>query len=376
MTIEEQKNMRLREDTGADSGVSPASRRAFLAGTGAAAGVAAVAALLGGPLAGAARAAEPGSSLPNYAPVPKSALGPALNANGYFVGQIKDDLYWVTDSYYTVMFLTTKDGVVLVDAPPTIGHNLLRAIDEITQANGRPGNVTHLVYSHSHSDHIGASVLFGPDVVRIGHQECRTLLLRDNDPNRPAPEMTFEDHYTLTVGGQTLELDYHGPSHTPDTIFIWVPEHETLMLVDVIFPGWVPWKQLAVSQDIPDWIKAQDVALRYPWQTLVAGHLGRLGTRADAQLQIAYVADLLAGSRATVNSLDPTPFFKHYGDNAWAIFQVYLEAAAAQIAAPVTAKYLGKLAAADVFTVDNAFWVFANAVREDGGLLGPFGIRP
>jgi glyoxylase-like metal-dependent hydrolase (beta-lactamase superfamily II) len=178
------------------------------------------------------------------------------------------------------------------------------------------------------------------------------------------------------VGGQTLELDYHGPSHSPDTIFIWAPEQQTLMLVDVIFPRWVPWKQLAVSQDIPDWIKAQDVALSYPWQTLVAGHLGRLGTRADARLQIAYVDDLLAGARATITSLNPAPLFKKYGDNAWAIFNVYLDEASAQIAAPVTAKYLGKLAAADVFTFGNAFAVFEFAVREDGGMLGPFGIHP
>jgi glyoxylase-like metal-dependent hydrolase (beta-lactamase superfamily II) len=359
-----------------ESGAPPASRRAFLAGTGAVAGAAAVAALTGGPLAQPARAAEVGGRSSGYAPVPKSALGPPLNADGYFVGQIHGDLYWVTDGAYQAMFLTTEEGVVIVDAPATIGHNLPRAIDEVTRANGRPATVTHQVYSHSHSDHIGASVLFGPDVVRIGHRECRTLLLRDNDPNRPAPTVTFEDRYTLTVGGRRLDLVYHGPNHSPDTIFIWAPEQQALMLVDVFFPGWVPWKQLAVSQDIPDWIKAQDVAMSYPWQTLVAGHLGRLGTRADAELQIAYVADLLAGARHTVNNLDPTPFFKQYGDNAWAIYKAYLDAASAQIAAPVTARYLGKLAAADVFTVDNAFTVFEFSVREDGGMQGPFGIHP
>jgi glyoxylase-like metal-dependent hydrolase (beta-lactamase superfamily II) len=362
----------------APHGKPPTSRRDFLAGTGlAVAGTAAAGTLLGGPGAGAARAAEPASgALPGYAPVPSGAFGPPLNADGYFVGQIQDDLYWVTDSAYQAMFLTTREGVVIVDAPSTIGRNLLRAINEVTQANGRPSTVTHQVYSHSHSDHIGASVLFGPDVVRIGHRECRTLLLRDDDPNRPAPTVTFDDHYTLTVGGQTLELDYHGPSHSPDTIFTWAPAQHTLMLVDVVFPGWVPWKQLAVSQDIPGWIKAQDIALRYPWETMVAGHLGRLGTRADTELQVAYVADLLAGARATVNSLDPTPFFQQYGTNAWAVYKAYLDAASAQIAAPVTQKYLGKLAAADVFTLDNAFTVFEFSVREDGGMQGPFGIHP
>ena len=322
-------------------------------------------------MAGTARAAE----LPTYAPIPASALGPRVNAAGYFVGRIQDDLYWVTDGAYQAMFLTTGEGVVLVDAPATIGHNIQHAIDEVTQATGRPNQVTHLVYSHSHSDHVGASVLFGPDVIRIGHRECRTLLLRDDDPNRPAPTVTFKENHTLTVGGQTLELNYHGPNHTPDTIFVWSPGHRTLMLVDVIFPGWVPWKQLAVSQAIPDWIKAQEIALSYPWETMVAGHLGRLGTRADAELQIAYVADLLAEARATVNTLDPKPFFEQYGDNAWAIYKAYLDAASARIAAPVTEKYLGKLAAADVYTFDNAFTVFEFSVREDGGMQGPFGIR-
>jgi hypothetical protein len=89
MGVDDQ-NIRLRGEMRAESGVSPASRRAFLAGTGAAAGAAAVAALLGGPLAEAARAAEPGGSLPNYAPVPKSALGPPLNADGWAA----DSSFW------------------------------------------------------------------------------------------------------------------------------------------------------------------------------------------------------------------------------------------------------------------------------------------
>ena len=32
--------------------------------------------------------------------------------------------------------MTTRDGIVLFDAPPTIGHNLQRAVDEIAAADG------------------------------------------------------------------------------------------------------------------------------------------------------------------------------------------------------------------------------------------------
>ena len=61
-------------------------------------------------------------ALPDYAPVPRSALGPAVNDQGYYVGRVERNLYWVTDGTYQSAFLTTPDGVVLLDAPPTIGH--------------------------------------------------------------------------------------------------------------------------------------------------------------------------------------------------------------------------------------------------------------
>src|SRR5213082_2137236 len=82
------------------------------------------------------------TGLPDYAPVPRSALGPALNEQGYYVGRVERNLYWITDGTYQSAFLTTKDGVVLFDAPPTIGNNIRRAVDEIAAANGVSNKVT------------------------------------------------------------------------------------------------------------------------------------------------------------------------------------------------------------------------------------------
>src|SRR5690242_10970742 len=188
------------------------NRRSFLARSAAIMAVPAVATLAGGALAAPASA----DTLPDYAPIPPSALGPAVNEQGYFVGRVEKNLYWVTDSTYQAAFLTTRDGVVLFDAPPTIGHNLQRAINEIAAANGVSNKVTHLVYSHHHADHIGASALFGTDVVRIGHTENKRLLTRDNDPARPVPDVTFDKHYTLRVGGERVNLAWQGTNHTPD----------------------------------------------------------------------------------------------------------------------------------------------------------------
>src|SRR5271154_7016162 len=148
------------------------NRRSFLARGAALAAVPTVAALAGGALADPASA----DTLPSYAPIPRSALGPAVNAQGFHVGRVEKNLYWVTDATYQAAFLTTSEGVVLFDAPPTIGHNLQRAIDKIAAENGVSNKVTHLVYSHHHADHIGGSLLFGKHVVRIGQVQAKQLL--------------------------------------------------------------------------------------------------------------------------------------------------------------------------------------------------------
>src|SRR6202163_2048842 len=285
------------------------------------------------------------AALPDYAPVPRSALGPALNEQGYYVGRVEQNLYWVTDGTYQSAFLTTKDGVVLFDAPPTIGHNIQRAIDEIAAANGVSSKVTYLVHSHHHADHARASSLFDGSVVRIGHEETRRLLLRDNDPARPAPEETFQDRRTLEIGGERIELAWHLANHSPDNRFIHLPDHDALMLVDIVNPGWAPVCQSNLTEDVPGYIAAPNTALTYPWKHLIGGHMGRLGSRADVATHRQYMADIAESSRKALDTVDPTPYFVKSGENIWAAVNRYLDAVTAAAAAPVIEKYTGVLAA-------------------------------
>jgi len=223
------------------------------------------------------------------------------------------------------------------------------------------------VYSHHHADHTAASSLFGNNVVRIGQAETRRLLLRDNDPRRPPPDETFTDRRKLEIGGERIQLAWHGSNHTPDNTFIHFPDHDTLMLVDIVNSGWVPIYSLNLSEDVPGYIEAPATALSYPWAHLISGHMGRLGTRDDVTLQQQYVADLSAGARTALGTVDPTPFFVKYGNNSWAAIKGYLDAVADSAAAPVIEKYTGVLAAADVFTASTALWVL-ESIRLDLGV--------
>lgn len=319
-----------------------------------------------------APAGDGAAALPDYAPIPRSALGPALNDQGYYVGRVERNLYWVTDGTYQAAFLATRDGVVVFDAPPSIGNNLRRAVDEIAAADGVGNTVTHFVYSHHHHDHAGAASLLRGDVERIGHEETKRLLTRDNDPGRPAPTVTFTDRYTLEVGGERVELAWHGPNHSPDNIYIHFPDHDTLMLVDIVNSGWVPIYNLNLSEDVPGYIQAPATALAYPWKHFIGGHLGRLGTRDDIGLHQRYIADIEAAARKALATVDPTPYFVKYGENAWAAVAAYLDTVTERTAAPVIAKYTGVLAAADVavFTNTTAFAIM-QSIRLDLGPSAP-----
>ena len=317
------------------------------------------------PASGAGSAAD----LPDYAPIPRSALGPALNDQRYYVGRVERNLYWVTDGVYNSAFLTTRDGVVMFDAPASIGQNLRRAVDEIAAANGVSNTVTHLVYSHHHADHAGAASLFGGDVVHIGHEETKRLLARDDDPGRPVPEVTFADRYTLEVGGERVELAWHGPNHSPDNIFIHFPGHDTLMLIDIVNAGWVPIYNLNLTEDVAAYMEVPGIALSYPWTHLISGHLGRLATRDDVSVHQQYIADIETSAREALAAVDPIPFYMHYGENAWAGVRAHLNAVTERAAAPIIAKYTGVLAAADVeeLTYTTTFQIM-QSLRQDRGL--------
>ena len=306
------------------------------------------------------------AALPDYAPVPQSALGPDLNEQGYYVGRVERNLYWITDGTYVSAFLTTSDGVVVLDAPPTIGNNIQRAIDEIAAANGVSNKVNYLVYSHHHADHVGAASLFDKNVTRIGHEETRRLLLRDDDPARPPNEETFQDRRTLEIGGERIDLAWHGANHSPDNIIIHLPDHGALMLIDIVNPGWAPVFQSNLTEDIPGYLEAPANALAYSWKHFIGGHLGRLGTRDDLTLHQQYMADIAESSRTAIATVDYTPYFAKYPDNPWAAFRGGLEETVAIAAAPVIEKYTGVLAAADVFTESTTFQVL-QSIRLDLG---------
>jgi glyoxylase-like metal-dependent hydrolase (beta-lactamase superfamily II) len=250
------------------------------------------------------------------------------------------------------MFMTYENGVVVVDAPPSYASHIPQAVAEVSS---KP--ITHLVYSHAHADHIGGAKSLGGSPIIIAQAETNRLLARDNDPNRPLATVTFEDRYRLSVGSQVLELSYHGNAHLPGNTFIYAPKQRTLMVVDVIFPGWMPWRRFAVAQDIPAYFAQVKEIDAMNFDTLVGGHVARTGTHADVATQLAFIEDLRAAAGAALKATTPGEGLTAVdrSSNPWAVFDNYIDRVAIACVNDLTPKWSRKLAAYDVYIWDQCY---------------------
>ena len=293
--------------------------------------------------------------------IPEAAKGPAIpSEKGYLVQEIGEELYSVSDGSYNTMFMVTDEGVIAIDAPPTLGANYLKAIAEVTD---KP--ITHVIYSHAHLDHIGAAAgIFPNNATFIAQQETADELQRamsvatNTSMVPPLPTVTFPENMTLQLGNQTLQLDYHGTNHLPGNIFIYAPKQKVLMFVDVIFPGWIPFPYLAIAKDTAGFIQAHDIALNnYDFDTIVAGHLTRLGTREDVEIQREFVSDLEKAAANANQNVSFSDIANQIGsfDNPWLIFSTYIDAINKQCEDEMLPKWQSRLGGAELFMSTHCF---------------------
>ena len=287
-------------------------------------------------------------------PKPATADGPRPDpATGYSSGTLGEGLHWIGNGAYMVMVMEGPDGVALVDAPPSLDGVLARAVGDLT--GGR--EVTHIIYSHHHGDHIGAAGRF-QNVRTIAHARTARELERGTpcvdctavpDP-RPLPDAEFETAFRLDLGGgQVLDLAYHGPNHAVGNIFIHAPKQGALMVVDVAYPGYVPFDLLAVSADIPGYRAALDTILDYDFEVFVGGHVARPGTRADVEANRDYVADVAdAAARALADNprgeVIPPLARAHPDADGWWLTDSHTRAVVDQCARDVRKRWEGRLA--------------------------------
>jgi glyoxylase-like metal-dependent hydrolase (beta-lactamase superfamily II) len=295
------------------------------------------------------------SALPDFKPVPpaiKARILPVDPKKGYLVKELKPDVYLISDGGYQSVFVTTGKGVILLDAPPSFGTRIVRAVSEVTSEP-----IVDLVYSHSHLDHISgaADVLKEVPNIKIISEEGVAKFLREKkDPRRPIPTETFKDHYTLTLGSATIEMK-HGHWHSNEgDLYIYLPAKKVLMAIDTLPPGYAQFMDIDLTSDFRDYLAMFDKVLAYDFDLLVGGHLGFPGTRNDVQVAKEYTMDVYKTVKRIHDGTDQvkvvTEAAAKYGwDNKMALFRGLLDPIMDECAKEITTRWSDRLASVDVY---------------------------
>jgi glyoxylase-like metal-dependent hydrolase (beta-lactamase superfamily II) len=201
-----------------------------------------------------------------------------------------DGVYVFRNGGHQAMFVVTPEGVIATDpvayGRPTGGQAYL---DEIRKVTDKP--VRYVIYSHHHFDHIaGGKALKDAGATFIAHRRAKERLDALKDPHTVLPDETVPDTgRTITLGGTTLELTYHGLNHSDSTLVMRLPKERIVFIVDTIPVGAVPGRGMIDFYPLETEAFMQQV-LAMDWDRMIPGHPGpgdRLGTKKDVQDQLA-----------------------------------------------------------------------------------------
>ena len=193
--------------------------------------------------------------------------------------KVKDDLYVVHNDYVpgNSTALITNEGVILVDDKfDTDYEGILAQLKKVTD---KP--VKYVINTHHHADHSGGNAKMQKmDVQIVSSEHARENMVDGKQPG--LPNVVFDHHAHVFLGGKTAELYYFGRAHTNGDIVVLFPNDRVLAAGDMFtFGADVPELiDYSGGGSGKEWTSTLDAALMLPFDTVVPGH-GPVATRAD-----------------------------------------------------------------------------------------------
>ncbi|MFA7754386.1 MBL fold metallo-hydrolase [Streptomyces sp. NRRL B-2790] len=292
----------------------------------------------------------PAPESPDFLPLPAHSKPLPDNGKGYRLQRAGGNGYVVITGFVQSVFVVTREGVVLVDAPPASRGILKEAIASVTD---KP--VTHFIYSHSHLDHVGAVTEF-PDAVRIAHADCATVLALHKDPARPMPQRVLHGRRNiLHIGGEEIHVIYPGSNHESGNILTYFPSQRLVVMTDVVMPGWAPYRGWGNADYLPGILLAHNAILELDFDTYVGGHVYRTGTRADVRQSRDFFVDFWNTTKKNMGDISFTEAASEVeAANVWAAQKVWIDRVARATQAELVERWGSRIAAVDTFSTDTA----------------------
>lgn len=149
------------------------------------------------------------------------------------VETVADGVFLYRSGDQRSLFMVTGDGVIVTDPiNADVAQSYREAVSAITDEP-----VKYVVYSHYHWDRVAGGQIFQAEGAEIIAQEKCVERFEVNPNDAVAtPDISFSDHYEVSLGDKALDLYYFGPSHGDClTVFLARPAN-LLQVVELVNP--------------------------------------------------------------------------------------------------------------------------------------------
>lgn len=245
-------------------------------------------------------------------PVPRASLIPPILHGPFRLTLQRPGVWTYEDGAYVSLILYRKGRLALVDFPDSPNSNtptgsMTRLTDATMQIlNGSIPHRIDMVYSHDHYDHIGAATRFfrfarktfpRAKILIWGTVETRRAIRESKSKRAVIPNIIVSRRgRTLSLGGGLRIRMFIVGGHSGKDLVLHIPPHRgqkgIAMHVDVVYPGWVPFTNLGITEDVNAYHRVHERLLRLNFDVFVAGHV-LIGTKEDVRRNQAYTRDLL-----------------------------------------------------------------------------------
>lgn len=195
------------------------------------------------------------------------------------VVKVADDLFVIHNEFVpgNTTALVTREGVVLVDDKFEVDHtNILAQLKTVTN---QP--VKYVINTHHHGDHSGGNAkMQALNVQVVSSRQARENMVQGKQPGQP--NMTFDGHASIHLGGKRVELYQFGRAHTNGDAVVLFPQQRTLAAGDMFTLGDATPQLVDYSGggSAKEWTATLDGALKLDFDRVVPGH-GTVTTKAE-----------------------------------------------------------------------------------------------
>jgi cyclase len=188
--------------------------------------------------------------------------------------KVSDGLFVIHNDFVpgNATALITDEGVVLVDDKFAVDHEDI--IAELKTVTSKP--VRYVINTHHHADHSGGNSALQQMNVQVimSRRASDNMATAPRDAEWSVPNVVFDGHLSMQVGGKRIELYHLGRGHTDGDVVVCFPASRTLATGDLFVsdPGTPQFVDYAGGGSAKEWTRTLDSVLQIEFDTVVPGH--------------------------------------------------------------------------------------------------------